>query len=123
MMASKKRAHLVIDQSVTGWRRTIGLIGSLLLWSGPPLLMLAWYREPWLSEFARPFAPRDLWRAGRHRVDSTRQIEPASTAIILKQQLRPWSRLLRPDSRNADAPGLDWHRDRHMSSYLTAPAA
>ena len=63
MMASKKRAHLVIDQSVTGWRRTIGLIGSLLLWSGPPLLMLAWYREPWLSEFARPFARPAIYGA------------------------------------------------------------
>ena len=83
MMASKSRAHIVIgfagvfpsthiyllfslllnvmaglDQrrSVTGCRRTIGLIGSRLLWSGPPLLVLAWYREPWLSEFPRPFA-------------------------------------------------------------------
>ncbi len=38
------------------WRRAAGLLGSLLLLATPPLFVLAFFYEPWLTGLARPYA-------------------------------------------------------------------
>lgn len=38
------------------WRRVLAVIGSLLLLTTPPLFLLAFFKEPWLEQLARPYA-------------------------------------------------------------------
>lgn len=38
------------------WRRVLVVIGSLILLTTPALFLLAFFKEPWLEELARPYA-------------------------------------------------------------------
>lgn len=38
------------------WRRVLSVIGSLILFTTPVLFLLAFFKEPWLQEMARPYA-------------------------------------------------------------------
>lgn len=45
------------------WRRVLIVIGSLILLTTPPLFLLAFFKEPWLENLARPYARLAIYGA------------------------------------------------------------
>lgn len=45
------------------WRRVLVVLGSLILFTTPALFLLAFFKEPWLEELARPYARPAIYGA------------------------------------------------------------
>lgn len=46
---------LYFQPAASAWRTSLQAIGSLALLAGPPLFLIAFFTEPWLTELARPW--------------------------------------------------------------------